>query len=86
MLGTFAMSAGVLLSGLPNVIQHYYHLNNALSIKPVFLLYAILGFVVLIIYLNLSNKIEVGILNDKINKKKNQNRTNEIKLTTEKKS
>jgi len=53
MVGTFAMSAGVLLSGLPNVIQYYYQLNNVQSIKPLFLIYAILGFVVLLIYLNL---------------------------------
>ena len=70
MIGTFAMSAGVLLSGLPTVIQYYYHLSNVQSIKPLFLIYAILGFIVLIIYLNLSNKIEVGVLNDKDNKKK----------------
>ena len=43
MVGTFAMSAGVLLSGLPNVIQYYYQLNDIQSIKPLFLLYAILG-------------------------------------------
>ena len=69
MVGTFAMSAGITLSGLPNVLQHYYQLNDIQSIKPLFLLYAILGFVVLLIYLKSSNKIEIGILNDKDNKK-----------------
>ena len=82
MLGTFAMSAGVLLSGLPNVIQNYYHLSNVQSIKPLFLLYSMLGLIVMLIYLNLSNKIEIGILKDKNNIKKKQNRTNEIKSTT----
>ncbi|HXS59792.1 MAG TPA: MFS transporter, partial [Candidatus Sulfopaludibacter sp.] len=59
MVGTFAMSTGVLLSGLPNVIQYYYQLNDVQSIKPLFLIYGIFGLVVLLIYLNLSNKIEI---------------------------
>jgi MFS family permease len=74
MIGTFAMSAGVLLSGLPNVIQYYYHLNNVHSIQPLFLIYAIMGFVVLLIYLNLSSKIEIEILHNK-NDKKNRKKT-----------
>ncbi len=84
MVGTFAMSAGVLLSGLPNVIQYYYQLTTIQSIKPLFLLYGILGFVVLLIYLNLSNKIEIGRLNDnKDNRKKQKLITkNESKLAT----
>ena len=63
MVGTFAMSAGVLLSSLPNIIQHHYQLNNVQSIKPLFLLYAILGFFVLLIYLKLSGNIEIERLN-----------------------
>ncbi len=74
MIGTFAMSAGVLLSGLPNVIQYYYHLNNVQSIQPLFLIYTIMGLVVLLIYLNLSSKIEIEILHNK-NDKKNQKKT-----------
>jgi MFS family permease len=70
MIGTFAMSVGVLLSGLPNVIQYYYHLNSIQSIKPLFLIYAILGFLILLIYLNLSNKIEIEILQNKNDEKK----------------
>ena len=70
MIGTFAMSVGVLLSGLPNVIQYYYHLNSIQSIKSLFLIYAILGFLVLLIYLNLSNKIEIEILQNKNDEKK----------------
>jgi MFS family permease len=68
MVGTFAMSAGVLLSGLPNIIEQYYQLNEIQSIKPLFLLYAILGLIVLLIYLKLSHKIEITKLdtyNDK---------------------
>src|SRR6185437_7342484 len=70
MIGTFAMSVGVLLSGLPNVIQYYYHLNSIQSLKPLFLIYAILGFLILLIYLNLSNKIEIEILQNKNDEKK----------------
>jgi MFS family permease len=83
MVGTFAMSAGVLLSGLPNVLQYYYQLNDIQSIKPLFLLYSILGLVVLLIYLNLSNKIEIERLNhNKHNKTKQRETTttNETKL------
>ncbi|MGN6615338.1 MAG: MFS transporter [Candidatus Nitrosocosmicus sp.] len=82
MIGTFAMSAGVLLSGLPNVIQYYYHLNNVQSIQPLFLIYAILGFVVFLIYLNLSSKIEIETLQNKIDKKKQKMKTNTTTSTT----
>jgi len=84
MVGTFAMSAGVLLSGLPNVIQYYYQLNNVQSIKPLFLIYAILGFVVLLIYLNLSSKIEIERLYHHKDDEKRQKKTTikyEIKST-----
>ena len=84
MAGTFAMSVGVLLSGLPNVIQYYYHLSNVQSIKPLFLLYSVVGFVVLLIYLDLSNKIEMRILNDNKDNEKNQKNiaaANKAKLT-----
>jgi MFS family permease len=58
MAGTFAMSAGVLLSGLPIILQQQYGWNQVESIKPLFLLYSILGIVVIAIYLSLSKKIE----------------------------
>ena len=79
MVGTFAMSAGVLLSGLPSVIQYYYQINNVQSIKPLFLIYAILGSVVLLIYLNLSNKIEIERLNHHKDDEKRQKKTTTIK-------
>jgi MFS family permease len=61
MVGTFAMSAGVLLSGLPIIIQQQFGetLNQIDSIKPLFILYSLLGIVVIGIYLLLSNRIEV---------------------------
>jgi MFS family permease len=59
MVGTFAMSAGVLVSGLPGIIQHQFGLSEIGSIKPLFLLYSILGVVVLFTYFLLSKKIEL---------------------------
>lgn len=59
MAGTFAMSAGVLLSGLPTILQEQYAMNQVESIKPLFLLYSVLGIGVIGIYFMLSNKIEV---------------------------
>ena len=64
MAGTLAMAAGVLLSGLPSVLQQqlqYFDivLNQIGSIKLLFALYSVLGIVLLGIYLLLSQKIEV---------------------------
>jgi MFS family permease len=73
MAGTFAMSAGVLLSGLPNMIEQYYQLNEIQSIKPLFLLYAILGLIVLLIYLKLSHNIEITKINTNNDKKQKKN-------------
>ena len=60
MAGTFAMSAGVLLSGLPGIIEHQYGLSQIESIKPLFLLYSMIGLGIAGIYLLLSNKVEVA--------------------------
>ena len=60
MVGTFAMSAGILLSGLPTILQHQYGMNEVESIKPLFLLYSVLGIVVITIYFKLSEKIEIS--------------------------
>lgn len=62
-VGTFAMSAGVLLSGLPEILQHSYGLNQVESIKPLFLLYSLLAVVVIGIYLLLSRKVELEVNN-----------------------
>jgi MFS family permease len=64
MAGTLAMAAGVLLSGLPSVLQQHLQyfdivLNQIGSIKLLFALYSMLGIVLLGIYLLLSQKIEV---------------------------
>ena len=64
MAGTLAMAAGVLLSGLPSVLQQqlqYFDivLNQIGSIKLLFTLYSMLGIVLLGIYLLLSQKIEI---------------------------
>lgn len=62
MLGTFAMSAGILLSGLPHLLQiQYYGLSQVESIKFLFVLYSILGFSVMIIYLMVSKQIEIKL-------------------------
>jgi MFS family permease len=59
MVGTFAMSAGVLVSGLPGIIQHQFGLNQIDSIRILFLAYSILGIGVLGIYLSLSKRVEI---------------------------
>jgi MFS family permease len=59
MVGTFAMSAGVLVSGLPGIIQLHFGLNEIGSIRPLFLLYSSLGVAVLATYLLLSKEIEL---------------------------
>jgi MFS family permease len=59
MVGTFAMSAGVLLSGLPQILAQQYGLNQIESIRLLFLLYSIIGLAVLGIYYLISNKVEV---------------------------
>lgn len=60
MAGTFAMSAGILLSGMPAILQQQYGLSQPESIKPLFLLYSVLGIVVAAIYLALSKKVELA--------------------------
>lgn len=59
MAGTFAMSAGVLVSGLPEIIQDQFGLSEIGSIRPLFLLYSILGVAVLATYLLLSKEVEL---------------------------
>jgi MFS family permease len=72
MVGTFAMSAGVLLTGFPSILEHQYGLHHVESIKPLFLFYSILGLGVLGIYVLLSKKIEIleGEEKDENNNKK----------------
>jgi MFS family permease len=60
MVGTFAMSAGVLLSGLPQIFAEQYGFNQIESIKPLFVLYSIIGLGVLGIYFLISNRVELS--------------------------
>jgi MFS family permease len=64
MAGTFALAAGVLLSGLPVVLQqnlqHFdIELDQISSIKILFAVYSMLGIVLIGIYLSLSQRVEV---------------------------
>jgi MFS family permease len=65
MAGTLAMAAGVLLSGLPAILQQqqlqYFNimLDQIASIKILFVLYSLLGIILIGIYQLLSYKIEV---------------------------
>jgi MFS family permease len=59
MAGTFAMSAGVLLSGFPQFIQKLYGLNQVESIRTLFLFYSICAVIVIGIYFSLSKTIEL---------------------------
>ena len=73
MVGTFAMSAGILASGLPSILEHEYGSNQVDSIRVLFILYSALGIGVLGIYFSLSKKIEV-----RENTNTNTNNTNNI--------
>lgn len=59
MAGTFAMSAGILLAGLPAIFQNHLGISQVESIKPLFLLYSILGITVIAIYLTLTKNVEL---------------------------
>jgi len=68
MVGTFAMSAGVLLSGLPQIITQQYGLNQIESIRPLFLFYSLIGLAILGIYYLISNEVEVQVNDDILSK------------------
>src|SRR5690349_24096243 len=68
MVGTFAMSAGVLLTGLPQIITQQYGLNQIESIRPLFLFYSLIGLVILGIYYLISNEVEVQVNDDNLSK------------------
>ena len=57
MVGTFAMSAGILVSGVPDLLQQH-GLNQINSIKPLFAFYSIIGIAVTITYFMLTREIE----------------------------
>jgi MFS family permease len=60
MAGTFAMSAGILAAGLPQVFTQQYDWNQIESIKPLFVLYSIIGLAVIGIYFLISNRVELN--------------------------
>ena len=58
-VGTLAMAAGVLLSGLPEFIGQAFGFSQIDSIKPLFLLYSVIAVAVTVIYFLLSKNIEL---------------------------
>lgn len=62
MVGMFAMSAGVLLSSFPQMLQSHFGFSQIESFKPLFAVYAIAGIVSAIIYYFLSKEIELQTL------------------------
>ena len=67
MMGTFAMSGGVLLSGLPHILSQQFGLGQIPAIKLLFLAYAACALGTLVIYLVLSPKIETKSRNKDAN-------------------
>lgn len=59
MLGTLAMSGGVLLGGLPHYIQTAFNTSQSSSVKPLFLIYSLLGISTIIICLLMSRSVEI---------------------------
>jgi MFS family permease len=59
-VGTLAMSAGILMSGLPTIVQQYVpELSLAESMRILFLVYSLLGLASIPIYVRLSKNVEV---------------------------
>jgi MFS family permease len=75
MAGTFAMSAGILAIGLPQILVQQYGWNQIESIKPLFILYSIIGLGVLGIYCLISNRVEISR-----NKNNNNGNNNAINI------
>lgn len=71
MVGTFAMSGGVLLSGLPHIFSQQFGLDQINAIKLLFLAYAACALGALVIYLALSPKIEIKSQNKGTNSFRN---------------
>ena len=86
MVGTFAMSAGVLLSGFPGLLEYHYGFNQIESIRPLFLFYSIIGLGVLGIYFLISNKVEIGRNNNNNNTTTITNLSKPLKQTLSPKS
>lgn len=59
MVGMLAMSAGVLLSSFPQMLQNHLGFSQIESFKPLFAIYAIAGIASAVIYYFLSKEIEL---------------------------
>jgi MFS family permease len=81
MAGTFAMSAGILMAGLPSVFAQQYGWNQIESIKPLFVLYSIIGLTVLGIYFLISNRVELNGKNSNNNNCKTSSTLTPFKQT-----
>jgi MFS family permease len=81
MAGTFAMSAGILMAGLPPVFAQQYGWNQIESIKPLFVLYSIIGLTVLGIYFLISNRVELNGKNSNNNNCKSSSTLTPFKQT-----
>ena len=78
MAGTFAMAAGILLSGLPTILQQQFEMLDPIaSIKLLFGLYSLLGVVMMGIYFLLSRRIEIRVA-----EKKNKVSTSQLITTS----
>lgn len=60
LLGTFAMSTGVLVGGLPEYLQTEFGLSGPASVKPLFLLYILLGISTIALYAFMSHQSEIS--------------------------
>lgn len=56
--GTFAASAGVLLVGLPSILEKTLDLTLLDSFRPIFALYVLTGVATLLLYFSLSSRVE----------------------------
>ncbi len=59
MLGTLAMSTGVLAGGLPEYLENIFGLSQSAAVKPLFLLYSLLGIISAVITFLMSHKVEI---------------------------
>ncbi len=58
--GALALALGVLVGGLPDLLRSTFGLSAAAAIKPLFLIYALVGISTLIVYSALSKHVEMN--------------------------
>lgn len=59
LLGTFAMSTGVLVGGLPEYLRTEFGLSGPASVKPLFIIYILVGISTIALYYSMSHRTEV---------------------------